>query len=87
MKQRRVARQGILRGQELLTQGAYEESLRENQEVYSMVGESTPGDEALFTMGLIYTHYNNPKKDYTKFLLSAEALNLTYQELQASSNQ
>jgi TolA-binding protein len=66
MQQRRVARQGILRGQELLTQGAYEESLRENQEVYSMVGESTPGDEALFTMGLIYTHYNNPEKDYNK---------------------
>ncbi len=29
--------------------------------------------------------FNNPKKDYTKFLLSAEALNLTYDELQASS--
>ena len=31
--------------------------------------------------------FNNPKKDYTKFLLSAEALNLTYDELHASSNQ
>lgn len=31
--------------------------------------------------------FNNPKKSYTKFLLSAEALNLTYQELQAFSNQ
>ncbi|HEY6435819.1 MAG TPA: ATP-binding cassette domain-containing protein [Ignavibacteriaceae bacterium] len=29
--------------------------------------------------------FNNPKKDYTKFLLSAEALDLTYDELQASS--
>lgn len=29
--------------------------------------------------------FNNPKKDYTKFLLSAERLDLTYDELQASS--
>ncbi len=29
--------------------------------------------------------FNNPKEDYTKFLLSAEALNLTYDELQTSS--
>jgi TolA-binding protein len=66
MKKRRVARQGLLRGQELLTGGAYKESLRENQEVYYMVGESAPGDEAVFTMGLIYAHYKNPEKDYNK---------------------
>jgi TolA-binding protein len=66
MKKRRVARQGLLRGQELLTGGAYEESLRENQEVYSLVGESAPGDEAVFAMGLIYAHYKNPEKDYNK---------------------
>ena len=66
MKKRRVARQGLLRGQELLIKGAYKESLRENQEVYSMVGENAPGDEAIFTMGLIYAHYKNPEKDYRK---------------------
>ena len=66
IKKRRIARQGILRGQELLTGGAYEASLRENQEVYSLVGESAPGDEAIFTMGLIYAHYKNPEKDYNK---------------------
>jgi TolA-binding protein len=66
IKQRRVARQGILRGQELLAEGAYKEALRQNQAVYSMVGENAPGDEALFTMGLIYAHYENPQKDYKK---------------------
>ena len=66
MKKRRVARQGLLQGQELLIKGAYKESLRENQEVYSMVGENAPGDEAIFTMGLIYAHYKNPEKDYKK---------------------
>jgi peptide/nickel transport system ATP-binding protein len=29
--------------------------------------------------------FNNPKKDYTKFLLSAEALDLSYEELQTPS--
>jgi peptide/nickel transport system ATP-binding protein len=31
--------------------------------------------------------FNNPKEDYTKFLLSAEALNLKYEEIQISSKQ
>ncbi|MDH3267496.1 MAG: ATP-binding cassette domain-containing protein [Ignavibacteria bacterium] len=31
--------------------------------------------------------FSNPKKSYTRFLLSAEALDLTYDEIQASSNQ
>ena len=29
--------------------------------------------------------FNSPQKGYTKFLLSAEALNLTYDELQTQS--
>jgi len=31
--------------------------------------------------------FSNPQKSYTKFLLSAEALDLTYDEIQTSSNQ
>jgi len=31
--------------------------------------------------------FNNPQKSYTRFLLSAEALNLSYDEIQTSSNQ
>jgi ABC-type dipeptide/oligopeptide/nickel transport system ATPase subunit len=31
--------------------------------------------------------FNNPKENYTKFLLSAESLNLTYEEIQTSSKQ
>ena len=44
-------------------------------------------DGEIVETGITREVFNNPKKDYTKFLLSAEALNLTYQELQASSNQ
>jgi len=44
-------------------------------------------DGEVVESGVTNEVFNNPKKDYTKFLLSAEALNLTYEELQASSNQ
>ena len=44
-------------------------------------------DGEIVETGITREVFNNPKKNYTKFLLSAEALNLTYQELQASSNQ
>ena len=66
MKKRIGARQGLLRGQEHLVRGEYDEALRENQEVYSMVGKDVPGDRALFNMGLIYADCNNPGKDYRK---------------------
>ena len=44
-------------------------------------------DGEIVETGITSEVFNNPKKDYTKFLLSAEALNLTYDELQISSNQ
>jgi microcin C transport system ATP-binding protein len=44
-------------------------------------------DGEIVETGITREVFNNPKKDYTKFLLSAEALNLSYDELQISSNQ
>jgi peptide/nickel transport system ATP-binding protein len=44
-------------------------------------------DGEIVESGLTKEVFNNPQKDYTKFLLSAEALNLTYDELQLSSKQ
>jgi len=44
-------------------------------------------DGEIVESGKINDVFNNPQKDYTKFLLSAEALNLTYDDLQASSKQ
>ncbi len=66
MNTRRSAQDHLQRSEELLAQGDYEKALRENQEVLSMVGRTIPGDKALFNMGLIYAHYENPEKDYTK---------------------
>jgi tetratricopeptide (TPR) repeat protein len=57
----------LLNGQELLIKGDYQESLRENEKVLSLLDKKSPGgDKALFTMGLIYVHYNNLERDYRK---------------------
>ena len=66
MNKRRSAQDHLQRSEELLAQGEYEKALRENQEVLSMAGKTIPDDKALFNMGLIYAHYENPEKDYTK---------------------
>lgn len=55
-------------GQKLLARGDFEGSLKEHQNALSLSGKSSPGDEALFQIGLIYAHPDNPKKDYEKSL-------------------
>ncbi|MBI4490212.1 MAG: tetratricopeptide repeat protein [Deltaproteobacteria bacterium] len=57
-----------MRGQNLLAQGDYEGSLKENQKALSLSADQAPGDEAVFNMGLIYAHSANSKKDYRKAL-------------------
>ena len=66
MDKRNSAQDHLQRSRELLAKGDYEGALLENQEVLSMVGRTIPGDKAIFNMGLIYAHYENPEKDYTK---------------------
>lgn len=58
----------LLHSQKLLAKGDYEGALKENEKVLSQSGGKPPGDEALFNMGLIYAHSENPKKDYVKSL-------------------
>jgi tetratricopeptide (TPR) repeat protein len=62
------AREHLLRGQKLLAQGDYEGALAENQKVLALSTHRPPEDEALFNIGLIYAHFDNPKKDYGKSL-------------------
>jgi tetratricopeptide (TPR) repeat protein len=62
------ARERLLRGQKLLAQGDYEGALVENQKVLAPSTYRPPEDEALFNIGLIYAHFDNPKKDYGKSL-------------------
>jgi len=68
MKAKRETHEYLTMAQKLLDQGDYEGSLKENQKVLSLYGNGPPGDEALFNMGLIYAHYEYPKRDYKKSL-------------------
>jgi len=56
----------LLRARQLLEQRDFDGSLKESQKILSLSGQNPPGDEALFNMGLIYAHFGNPKKDYSK---------------------
>ncbi len=58
----------LVRGQKLLAQGDYRNALKENEKVLSLAGHSTPAEESLFYLGLIYAHPANPVKDYGKSL-------------------
>ncbi len=58
------ARIKLRHSNELLTKGDYKGALEENRRVLSVFVKGPPGDEALFNMGLIYSHYKNPEKDY-----------------------
>ncbi|MEW6616743.1 MAG: tetratricopeptide repeat protein [Thermodesulfobacteriota bacterium] len=58
----------LLHAKELLRQGNYEKALEENQKALALSGENPPGDEAIFNMGLIYTHPKNHKKNFKKSL-------------------
>jgi tetratricopeptide (TPR) repeat protein len=68
VEERGEAREHLLRGQKLLAQGDYEGSFAENQKVLTLSTHKPPEDEALFNIGLIYAHFDNPKKDYSKSL-------------------
>ncbi len=46
--------------------GDFEKALKRNQEILTMHPKTSPGDEALFNIGLIYAHSENPQKDYKK---------------------
>ena len=74
MDKRRSAQGKLEQGQELLAQGDFRGALRANQEVLSMVGKNTPGDKALFNMGLIYAHYENPDKNFAQSELFFDTL-------------
>lgn len=64
------ARPHLVRGHRLFAQGDYDGSLHEMQKVLLLVTGKPPADEALFTISLIYTHPDNPKRDLGKSISS-----------------
>ena len=58
----------LLLGQRLLTQGDFDASLNAFERVLSLSPGKPPEDEALLSMGLIYAHFGNAKRDYRRSL-------------------
>ena len=63
VRERQEAQESLQLAQSLMVRGDYEGSLRESQRVLKLAKNQAPGDEALFTMGLVYVHPKNPRKD------------------------
>ena len=63
VRELREAEAHLHTAQQLLSRGEFEGSLRESQRVVALAKNSAPADAAVFNMGLIYAHPNNPKKD------------------------
>jgi len=58
----------LLRSQKLFSEGKYKEVIDENSVLLQMPGKNLFRDRALFNMGLVYAHHDNPDKDYAKSL-------------------
>lgn len=58
----------VQRARKLLAQRDYEASLKISEKALAQSGAQAPADEALFSLGLIYAHQENPRKDYAKAL-------------------
>lgn len=54
--------------EKLISKGDYEGALKEYEEVVRLFPGVPPGDRSLFHMGLIWTHPDNPQKNYGKAL-------------------
>ncbi|MEW6376249.1 MAG: tetratricopeptide repeat protein [Thermodesulfobacteriota bacterium] len=61
-------REYIIRSQKFLAHGNYEGAVGENQKILSLSDPRSPKDEALFNLGLIYSHFGNPQRDLEKSL-------------------
>jgi tetratricopeptide (TPR) repeat protein len=54
--------------EKLISKGDYKGALKEHEEVLRLFPGVSPGDRALFHMGLIWAHPDNPQRNYNKAL-------------------
>jgi tetratricopeptide (TPR) repeat protein len=59
-------REHLIRSQKLVAQGNFEGAVVQNQKILSLPDPRSPKDEALFNLGLIYVHFENPQRDLEK---------------------
>jgi len=70
----------LRRGQHLLVQGDFAGALREDEKVLALFPRTSPGDVALFNMGMIHVHPANPKRDIGQALHCFARLKKTFPE-------
>ena len=56
------------RAETLATKGDFEEALKADEEVLRLFPEASPGDRALFHMGVVWAHPDNPGQNYENAL-------------------
>jgi TolA-binding protein len=66
IEERHNARKSLAYAKRLVTEGSFNDALRENERISVIFNDEPPGDRALFNMGLIYAHQDNPERDYEK---------------------
>jgi len=64
----------LSRAEELTTKGNYEAALATTDKALNLSLYGPPGDYALFRMGLLWAHPDNPQKDYKRSLICFERL-------------
>jgi tetratricopeptide (TPR) repeat protein len=77
-RERIETQESLRRSQQYLTQKDYEAALKENERILSLSLNRPPSDEALFNLGTIYAHYENPRRNYEKSLFFFRTLVKNY---------
>ena len=62
------------RAEQLLRKGDFAGALKADKAIIENLPECSPGDQALFHMGMIWAHPENPEKDYNKALACFQQL-------------
>lgn len=68
LQKRWHAQQHLENAEELMMKGDYDGALIEDGDALGLYPNISPGDIALFHMGLVWSHPNNPKRDYKRSL-------------------
>ncbi|MDL1964536.1 MAG: hypothetical protein LWW98_09445 [Deltaproteobacteria bacterium] len=69
-QKRQQSEKSFKKGEKFIIKGEYEEALIEYEKVLRLFPRVSPGDNALFHIGLIWLHPDNPQKNYEKSLIS-----------------
>ena len=77
---RREVREALIQGQQLLARGDFDGSLNAFQNVIVIAKDQPPADSAIYYIGVVHAHPQNPRKDRQKAVGSFERVVARYPE-------